>query len=105
MKRVLLSVLALTLWWSPLGAQEWLTPWLWTGLVALFGAPCVCLLGTPEDVALGLLKFREAGVSQFILSGWPTGEEMTCFGRDVLPLVRAAEPSSLAKTDAAGLVK
>jgi alkanesulfonate monooxygenase len=74
-----------------LGEQEWLTPWLWTGLVRSLGAPSVCLIGTPEDVAAGLLAFRDVGVSQFILSGWPTDEEMHRFGCDVLPLVRRAE--------------
>jgi len=74
-----------------LGEQEWLAPGLWTGLVGLLGAPCVCLLGTPEDVAEGLLKFRDAGVSQFILSGWPTDVELQRFGSEVLPLVREAE--------------
>jgi alkanesulfonate monooxygenase len=74
-----------------LGEQEWLAPWLWTGLVRLLGAPNVCLLGTPEDVVAGLLEFRDAGVSQFILSGWPADDELRRFGSDVLPLVRAAE--------------
>jgi alkanesulfonate monooxygenase len=37
------------------------------------------------------MEFRAAGITQFILSGWPTGEEMIRFGRDVLPLVRQRE--------------
>jgi alkanesulfonate monooxygenase len=74
-----------------LASEEWLTPTLWTGLVGLLGAPCLCLLGTPEDVAAALLDYRDAGVSHFILSGWPTGEEMDRFGAEVIPLVRARE--------------
>jgi alkanesulfonate monooxygenase len=74
-----------------LGETEWLTPRLWAGSVRLLGASSLCLLGTPEDVAAELLAFRAAGVTHFILSGWPTGEELLRFGRDVLPLVRKAE--------------
>jgi hypothetical protein len=37
------------------------------------------------------MAFKAAGISQFILSGSPTGEEMLRFGADVLPLVREAE--------------
>ena len=80
-----------------LAEQEWPTPWLWTGLVRLLGAVSPCLIGTPEDVAAGLLEFRDAGVSQFILSGWPTGEEMRRFGSDVLPLVRGPKGSRPAR--------
>jgi alkanesulfonate monooxygenase len=71
--------------------DEWLTPRLWTGLVRVLGATSLCLLGTPEDVAEGLLEFRDAGVSQFILSSWAGVEELRRFGTEVLPLVRAAE--------------
>jgi alkanesulfonate monooxygenase len=74
-----------------MAAEEWPTPWLWTGLVRTLGAPAICLVGSPPEVAAGLLEFREAGVSQFILSGWPTSEEMERFGSEILPLVRAAE--------------
>jgi alkanesulfonate monooxygenase len=81
-----------------LGKEEWLAPWLWAGLVESLGAPSVCLVGTPQEVADGLLEFKAVGVSQFILSGWPGGEELLRFGRDVLPLVRAAE---VVRTEAA----
>jgi alkanesulfonate monooxygenase len=71
--------------------EEWLTPWLWTGLVRTLGAPWVCLLGTPADIVEGLLQFRDAGVSQFILSGSPASEELLRFGEEVLPLLRKEE--------------
>jgi alkanesulfonate monooxygenase len=76
-----------------LAAQEWLTPCLWAGAVPFFGAPSVALVGTPEEVAAALLEYGRAGVSQFILSGWPKLAEMIRFARDVLPLVRGAEAS------------
>jgi alkanesulfonate monooxygenase len=66
-----------------LAETEWLTPWLWTGAVRTLGGTSICLLGTPDDIA--------GGITQFILSGWPTAEEMIRFGEEVLPLIRRAE--------------
>jgi alkanesulfonate monooxygenase len=73
---------------SELGEKEWLTPGLWTGAVQAFGASCISMVGTPDDVTDEILRFKEAGVSQFILHGWPKLEEMRIFCREVLPLVR-----------------
>jgi alkanesulfonate monooxygenase len=89
-----------------LGATEWLTPWLWTGAVQTMGAMAICIVGTPDDVATGLLAFKAAGVTQFILSGWPTLDEMIRFGDDVLPLVRSQEdeePASIPPPPAQGV--
>jgi alkanesulfonate monooxygenase len=74
-----------------LAESEWLTPCFWTGAVRYIGPTAVALVGTPEEVAGALLEYRELGVSQFILSGWPKLEEMIRFGRDVLPIVREIE--------------
>jgi alkanesulfonate monooxygenase len=74
-----------------LGDKEWLTPCLWAGAVQAFGATCVVLIGTPDEVAEGIMNFKEAGVSQFIFHGWPKWEEMRRFGRDVIPRVRTLE--------------
>jgi alkanesulfonate monooxygenase len=85
-----------------LAEQEWLTPWLWTGAVRRYGAPCVALLGSYDEVADRLLEFGDAGVSQFILSGWPKWGEMVRFGREVIPRVRQRESSSTAVVAATG---
>ncbi len=74
-----------------LAEDEWLTPYLWTGAVRKYGAPAMALVGTPDEVALGLMAFKQVGVSQFILSGWPKQAEMIRFGRDVLPIIRKQE--------------
>ncbi len=71
-----------------LGEREWLTSSLWTGAVRSHGAPAIALVGSAEEVAAALSEYAEAGVSQFILSGWPKLEEMRFFGREVLPRVR-----------------
>ena len=72
-----------------LAQDEWLTPCLWTGAVRSFGAPALALVGTPEEVASAILEFEEAGVSQFILAGWPKLDEMIIFGKEVIPLLSA----------------
>jgi alkanesulfonate monooxygenase len=70
---------------------DWLTPYMWTGAVASLGAPSVALVGSPETVAEGIIELKHAGVSQFLLIGWPDLEQMTTFHRDVLPIVRELE--------------
>jgi alkanesulfonate monooxygenase len=51
----------------------------------------MALVGDPDELASGLLEYARAGVSQFIISGWPKLEEMQFFGEHVLPRVRARE--------------
>ncbi|MCI0488171.1 MAG: LLM class flavin-dependent oxidoreductase [Blastocatellia bacterium] len=70
-----------------LAEDEWLTQCLWTGAVRSFGASAMALVGTPEEVASDILEFEEAGVSQFILAGWPKLDEMIIFSREVMPLL------------------
>jgi alkanesulfonate monooxygenase len=77
-----------------LSADEWLTPWLWTGLVRTHGAPALAMVGSYDEVAGGLLEYKAAGVTQFILSSWPKLEEMVRFGEEVIPRVRAREEVS-----------
>jgi alkanesulfonate monooxygenase len=55
------------------------------------GAPAIALVGSPDDIASAVLEFSRAGVSQFIISGWPKLDEMLFFGREVLPLIRKRE--------------
>jgi alkanesulfonate monooxygenase len=71
--------------------DEWLTPYLWTGAVRVFGSSSLVLVGSPDDIVDALFAYRDAGVTQFIFSGWPKLEEMRLFGRDVLPRLRARE--------------
>jgi len=71
--------------------QEWVTSCLWTGAVRSHGAAAIALVGTPEEVASALFEYTQAGVSQFIISGWPKAEEMVRFGREVLPRLRKME--------------
>jgi alkanesulfonate monooxygenase len=67
------------------------TPYLYAGLVPHYGPVWATLVGTPDDVADAFLKYKEIGVSEFILSGWPELDELELFGREVLPRVRERE--------------
>jgi alkanesulfonate monooxygenase len=52
--------------------------------------------GSADDFAEALLGYRQAGVTQFLLSGGPSRpclDWLRCFGQDVLPRVRAREGS------------
>ncbi len=71
--------------------EEWLSPTVWTGAVKSHGPAAIALVGSAEEIAEALLDYGRAGVSQFILSGWPKVESLEFFGRHVLPLVRLAE--------------
>jgi alkanesulfonate monooxygenase len=73
-----------------LGKFEWLGGCLWSGAVRALGATSIALVGTPSDVAEEITNFRQVGISQFILHGWPKWEEMKIFCREVLPLLRSS---------------
>src|SRR5258706_3909637 len=59
-----------------LAETEWLTPYLWTGAVRSHGAPAVALVGSANEIASAIIEYKNVGVSQFIMSGWPKLEEM-----------------------------
>ena len=46
------------------------------------------LAGTADHIAVALLRFCELGVSEFVIHGLETPEDIACFGEDVIPLVR-----------------
>lgn len=70
---------------------HWLSPFLWAGLVPHYGPVWTTLLGSPQDLAEAFLAYKQIGVSEFIISGWPEVDEVEIFGREVLPLIREAE--------------
>jgi alkanesulfonate monooxygenase len=69
----------------------WLNRSLWTGLVPHYGPVWTTLLGTPRELAEAFLAYKQIGVTEFIISGWPELDTVDTFGKDVLPLVRDAE--------------
>ena len=71
--------------------NRWLSPLLWTGFVPYYGPVWTTLLGSFDDVARALVEYKEIGVTQFIMSGWPELDEVINFGNKVVPRVRRAE--------------
>ncbi|OKH41318.1 alkanesulfonate monooxygenase [Calothrix sp. HK-06] len=65
---------------------------LWTPIAAATGAygNTTALVGTPEQVAESLFDYYEAGVTTLLIRGFSPLEDAIAYGRDVIPLVRAA---------------
>jgi alkanesulfonate monooxygenase len=72
-------------------AAHWVSPNLWAGLVPHYGPVWTVLLGSPHELAEAFIEYKKIGVTDFIISGWPEIDEVTRFGRELLPLVREAE--------------
>ena len=47
-----------------------------------------------QEIAAAILEYKAAGISQFILSGWPKLASMEFFGTHILPIVRRMECES-----------
>ena len=71
--------------------SRWISPLLWKGFVPYYGPVWTTLLGSYDDVAEALLEYKQIGVTQFIMSGWPELDEVVNFGNEVVPRVRRAE--------------
>jgi len=65
---------------------------LWTEVAAAVGAGSntTSLVGTPEQVAESLLAYHALGVTTFLIRGFDPIEDVIDYGRELLPLVRAA---------------
>jgi alkanesulfonate monooxygenase len=65
---------------------------LWTGITALTRAAgnSTSLVGTPQQVTDALLEYHKLGVSTFLIRGFDPLEDALAYGRELLPLVRAA---------------
>jgi alkanesulfonate monooxygenase len=81
---------------AALANHSWLSPMLYSGAVAYRGGPALCVVGGYGEVADYLHQYRAAGVSEFILSGWPTRDEMRRFYTHVMPRVRTIEAAEMA---------
>ena len=71
--------------------NRWLSPSIWTGFVPYYGPVWTTLVGSFDEVARALIEYKEIGVTQFIMSGWPELDEVVNFGREIVPRVRRAE--------------
>ena len=77
---------------------------LWTGVAAVSGAQgnSTGLVGTPEQVAEGLLDYYDLGVSTFLIRGFDPLEDAVAYGRDLIPLVRELVAARDARQPVAG---
>lgn len=73
--------------------SEWLMPYLWTGAIPYLGSPAIAIVGGAAEVVDAIMEYRDIGISQFLFMGWPDIDEMTFFGREILPLIREREQS------------
>ena len=65
-------------------------PNLWAGVGLVRGGAGTALVGSHAEVAERLLEYRDLGIDEFILSGYPNLEEAYTFGESVLPLLAQA---------------
>lgn len=63
-------------------------PNLWAGVGLLRGGAGTAMVGSHEQVANLIEEYREVGISEFILSGYPHVEEAYHFGDGVIPVLR-----------------
>ncbi|MCQ4159081.1 LLM class flavin-dependent oxidoreductase [Roseomonas sp. GC11] len=63
---------------------------LWTAMAGVLGGRgnSTALVGTAEQVARAMLRYREIGVSHYILRGWDPLEDAVQYGRELIPLLR-----------------
>lgn len=71
----------------PAGEDDWVSDVLWAGIRRVRGGAGTALVGTPERVAEAMQEYVDAGITYFILSGYPHLEEARRIGQTVLPLV------------------
>jgi alkanesulfonate monooxygenase len=76
-------------------ASQWLVPNLWTGAVPFRGGPAITLVGSYEEISERIMEFKNAGVSEFIFSGWTNRQEIKKFAHEILPRVRLLEAKKL----------
>ncbi|HMT05638.1 MAG TPA: LLM class flavin-dependent oxidoreductase [Solirubrobacterales bacterium] len=67
-----------------------IAPNLWAGVGLVREGAGTAIVGSHEQVAMRLLEYRDVGIDEFILSGYPHLEEALNFGENVRPLLDAA---------------
>jgi alkanesulfonate monooxygenase len=62
-------------------------------------ADATLIAGTPEQIALAILDYHAIGISDFVLHGLASTEDLAAFGSQVIPLVRNAARNQGAHAD------
>ncbi|MBK8293574.1 MAG: LLM class flavin-dependent oxidoreductase [Solirubrobacterales bacterium] len=71
-----------------------IAPNLWAGIGLVREGAGTALVGSHQQVADRLLEYREVGIDEFILSGYPHLEEALRFGENVRPILDSATNSA-----------
>tara|TARA_A100001037_G_scaffold299312_1_gene324652 strand:+ start:50434 stop:51516 length:1083 start_codon:yes stop_codon:yes gene_type:complete len=66
----------------------WLTDSIYMGVNSVRQGAGTMIVGTPEMVASQIKEYIDAGVTRFIMNGWPHLEEAENFGKEVIPLLK-----------------
>tara|TARA_B100000686_G_scaffold355331_1_gene472794 strand:- start:12666 stop:13748 length:1083 start_codon:yes stop_codon:yes gene_type:complete len=66
----------------------WLKDSIYMGVNNVRQGAGTMIVGTPEMVASQIKEYIDAGVSRFIMNGWPHLEEAENFGKEVIPLLK-----------------
>lgn len=69
-------------------AELEVSPNLWAGVGLGRGGAGTALVGSHEEVADRIEEYARAGVSEFVLSGYPHLEELYWFGEGVMPILQ-----------------
>lgn len=77
-------------------ADDWPTPYVWTGAIPYLGPNAIALVGSPDEITDALFAYRRVGVTQFLFHGRPDIEALPYFCAEVLPRVRAREAGAAA---------
>ena len=67
------------------GDEGYVEPALWTGIGRARSGCGAAIVGDPDQVLEKLLRYRELGIDEFILSGYPHARECDLFAEHVLP--------------------
>jgi alkanesulfonate monooxygenase len=63
---------------------------LWAGVGLVRGGAGTALVGSHRELAERILDYHALGIDEFIVSGYPSLEEVYWFGEGVLPLLARA---------------
>lgn len=72
-----------------------IAPNLWAGVGLVREGAGTAIVGSHQQVSERLLEYRDVGIDEFILSGYPHLEEALNFGENVRPLLDAATVASV----------
>jgi len=71
--------------------KDWLTPFLWSGLVPYLGPMSISMIGGVDEIVEAVFEYRRIGISQFLFQGRPDLQMMNLFGTEILPRIRERE--------------